>query len=285
VVLLSQATGGFTEAAGSPYAVGSQPYDVAVGDLDGDNDADMAVSNANGSTVTVLLQDGGSFVEQAGSPYNVGLYPLRITTADLNADGKLDLATGNEGGSSVSTLLNAESGETTGTSTGTCNVGPPTQSTQCTDVVVKPAAPGELSISLQSTTVDFGALDPGMTSGSIPIGDITYSNTLGNGQAWSVTASATSLVAADGDVIGFSNLNFSPGSSITPAGPVPSTGGTFGGTDTTPGSTFSDPVTVATASATVLGDFTQSGSTATLAVPTSATAGAHSGTMQYTVTG
>jgi hypothetical protein len=283
VVLTAQGSGAF--AAPASYGVGAQPYDVAIGDFDGDAANDMAVTNANGSNVTVLLQQGSGFAEQAGSPYNVGLYPLRVTTADLNGDGKADLVTGNEGGGSVSTLLQAEAGDTTGTSSGTCNVGPSNQSTQCTDVVIKPAAPGELAISLDRSTVSFGALDAGTTSAAIAVGDVNYSNTLANGQAWSVTVSATSLVAADGDVIGFSNLNYAPGASITPTGPVPGTGGTFSGTDTTPGSTFSNPVTLATASGTVLGSFTQSGNTATLTVPTSATPGAHNGTMQYTVTG
>ena len=53
-VLLNDGSGGFSEAAGSPVAVGNLPQAVTAGDLDGDSDLDLAVTiiSVNG---TVLL--------------------------------------------------------------------------------------------------------------------------------------------------------------------------------------------------------------------------------------
>ncbi len=48
-VLLGDGTGGFTAATGSPFAVGSVPFSLAVGDYNGDGKPDIAVANSMGS--------------------------------------------------------------------------------------------------------------------------------------------------------------------------------------------------------------------------------------------
>jgi hypothetical protein len=56
---VSAQTISFTEAAGSPIAVGTRPSSVALADFNGDGQLDVAVVNSNDNTVTVFLGNGG----------------------------------------------------------------------------------------------------------------------------------------------------------------------------------------------------------------------------------
>jgi uncharacterized protein (TIGR03437 family) len=56
-VLLGNGTGGFTPAAGSPFAGGSGSTFLAVQDFNGDGKPDLAVANQSSNTVTVLLNE------------------------------------------------------------------------------------------------------------------------------------------------------------------------------------------------------------------------------------
>jgi hypothetical protein len=97
-VRLGDGTGAFpTEPAGSPFAVGSSPFAVALGDLNGDSRLDLVAANLGASNVSVRLGDGtGAFpTEPAGSPFGVGAGPWSVVLEDFNADGRLDLATSN----------------------------------------------------------------------------------------------------------------------------------------------------------------------------------------------
>jgi Ca2+-binding RTX toxin-like protein len=87
-------------------AVGTSPFGVTAGDLNGDSRLDLATANLSGDSVSVLFNNGdGTFTRQADIP--VGNFPGSVTAADLNGDSKLDLAVtnGNTPGS-VSVLLN-----------------------------------------------------------------------------------------------------------------------------------------------------------------------------------
>jgi hypothetical protein len=89
------------------YPAGTAPGLGAIGDLDGDGRADIAVVNADG--IGVLLNNGdGSFAALVG--YGAGTRPSSVAIGDLNGDGKPDLAVsnGNIGGASV--MLNIGSG-------------------------------------------------------------------------------------------------------------------------------------------------------------------------------
>jgi hypothetical protein len=55
-LLLGNGNGTFTPAAGSPYAVGHDPYQIAVGDFNGDGKLDLATANLSDGTVSILLQ-------------------------------------------------------------------------------------------------------------------------------------------------------------------------------------------------------------------------------------
>ncbi len=57
------------------YGVGSNPYPLAVGDFNGDGKPDLAVANADGNDVSVLLGNGdGTF--QAAVNYGAGARPV-----------------------------------------------------------------------------------------------------------------------------------------------------------------------------------------------------------------
>ncbi len=55
-LLLGNGDGTFTEAVGSPYAVGQGPYEIVAADFNGDGKLDLAVANITDGTVSILLQ-------------------------------------------------------------------------------------------------------------------------------------------------------------------------------------------------------------------------------------
>lgn len=84
--------------------VGSEPRDVAGGDLDGDGDVDLAVALAGGAAVQVLLGDGTGRLS-AGELFAVGAAPHAVAIADFDGDTKLDVATADSLGNTVSVVL------------------------------------------------------------------------------------------------------------------------------------------------------------------------------------
>jgi uncharacterized protein (TIGR03437 family) len=103
-VLMGDGAGGFTPAAGSPFATGTSPASVAIGDFNGDGKPDIVTANAVSNNVSLLLGNGtGSF--GAAASFAVGSEPLSIAVVDMNRDGKPDLVTVNNNGNSVSVLL------------------------------------------------------------------------------------------------------------------------------------------------------------------------------------
>ena len=78
-------------------------YSVAIGDLNGALNPDVAVANYSSSTVHVLLGNGdGTFV--AGGDFSTGSNPRSVAIGDLDGNGRPDLATANEGAGTVSVI-------------------------------------------------------------------------------------------------------------------------------------------------------------------------------------
>ena len=112
-VLLNNGSGVFLPA--TSYAAGSNPYSVAVADVNGDGHPDLVVTNLNGgsgSGVNVLLNNGSGVFLPATS-YAAGSNPYSVAVADVNGDGHPDLVVTNlngGSGSGVNVLLNNGSG-------------------------------------------------------------------------------------------------------------------------------------------------------------------------------
>lgn len=92
---------------------------MAVGDLNGDGLADLAVVNSASNNVSVLLNRGSSFPVsnrdiqplaliffQSEMEFGVGTNPGSIAIGDFNGDGKLDIVIGNRNSSNLSVLIN-----------------------------------------------------------------------------------------------------------------------------------------------------------------------------------
>jgi FG-GAP-like repeat len=131
-VLLGKGDGTFktavsysTNASGN---LGQQPWNVVVGDLDGDGHLDLAVASDNAGSITILLGNGdGTF--QTATYVDSGAQQVgSVAVADFDGDGKLDLATTSAPDNAVYVLLNTTSrrnGFSFGTATkNTMNSGP-----------------------------------------------------------------------------------------------------------------------------------------------------------------
>jgi hypothetical protein len=92
-VLLGNGDGSFRTRVDYPD---DSALPIATGDLNGDDNLDLATGCPGLGTVSVLLGDGnGSF----GSPiqYGAGMDPVSVAIGDLNGDGRPDLTTANRG--------------------------------------------------------------------------------------------------------------------------------------------------------------------------------------------
>ncbi len=92
------------ELARADFATGVSPRAIAVADFNGDGKPDLAISNYNAASVSILIGNGdGTF--QPHKDYATASLPIAIAAADFNGDGKLDLAVADFGSNLVSILL------------------------------------------------------------------------------------------------------------------------------------------------------------------------------------
>jgi hypothetical protein len=117
-----KANGLFTEAPGSPIAVGNNPRGVVVADFNGDGFLDLAVINQGDNSISLFRGDGtGAFTPFPGSPFLLtnttaisetapvalvaGNFRNRINT--INNGTEVDLAVVNQGSNNLAILLSS----------------------------------------------------------------------------------------------------------------------------------------------------------------------------------
>ena len=87
----------------------ASPYSMVMSDFNNDGKADLAVTNVNSATFSVLLGNGtGNFGTVLNYP--TGPYPQYITTGDFNGDGNADLALSVMGDGTISVFLGLGNG-------------------------------------------------------------------------------------------------------------------------------------------------------------------------------
>jgi RHS repeat-associated protein len=104
VVSVSIGKGDGTFYTPVPYATGTTPGSLAVGDFNGDGVPDLAVSNSGSSNVSVLLGNGdGSFQTQV--PYATVGAASGIAVGDFNGDGIADILVVGGNSNTIAVLL------------------------------------------------------------------------------------------------------------------------------------------------------------------------------------
>src|SRR5258707_3742538 len=117
-----KANGLFTEAPGSPFAVGNNPRSVIVADFNGDGFLDFAVANQGDNSISLFRGNGdGTFTEFPSSPFKLTntttiseAAPVAMVSANLrnqintiNNGAEMDLAVVNQGSNNVAILLSS----------------------------------------------------------------------------------------------------------------------------------------------------------------------------------
>jgi hypothetical protein len=202
-VRLNDGTGNFTAPATNPEtSVGTVPYGVALGDVDGDGDLDLLCANYGSGTVSVRLNNGtGSFTAPATNPNpSVGSFPFSVVLGDVDGDGDLDMVTANN--NAVSVRLNDGTGNFTPPATNpNPSVGSRPFSVVLGDVdgdgdldllTANNNAAGTVSVRLNDGTGSFTApaLSPEPAVGASPYG-MALADVDGDGDLDVLTANAT----------------------------------------------------------------------------------------------
>ncbi|MGH9862219.1 MAG: FG-GAP repeat domain-containing protein [Candidatus Acidiferrales bacterium] len=96
----------FAPAPHSPFRAGTEPTDIAAGNVNGDRHPDLVIANTGSNDMTVLLGDGhGDFRPAPGSPFAAGKAPHMLALGNFNGDRHLDAALTSHDSNSVVVLL------------------------------------------------------------------------------------------------------------------------------------------------------------------------------------
>ncbi|MEW6208629.1 MAG: VCBS repeat-containing protein [Acidobacteriota bacterium] len=107
IVMLGDGAGGFQAAAGSPLKPEGAVWGTAIGDVNGDGLADIAMASGANASVVIMLGDGRGGFTQSAKPLRAGTWVNYVAMADFNKDGKLDLVASNYGSGDINVWLNA----------------------------------------------------------------------------------------------------------------------------------------------------------------------------------
>ena len=102
-ILIGDGLGAFAKMAGSPFVTGKFPNIPAIGDVNGDGVADVAVSNPDGDKITVFtMSQNGAVASRAA--VSVPGHPKGLLLRDLNGDEKAEVVTTNNSSDSVTVI-------------------------------------------------------------------------------------------------------------------------------------------------------------------------------------
>ncbi|CAF1303378.1 unnamed protein product [Rotaria sp. Silwood1] len=105
-IFLGNSDGTFASQIVYSTGLASQPYSIAIGDLNNDNLLDIVVANSGRDNVGIFFGHGnGMFREQITFSTGTGSRPHSVTVADLNKDSIVDIAVANSQTHMVSIFL------------------------------------------------------------------------------------------------------------------------------------------------------------------------------------
>ncbi|RYY19726.1 MAG: VCBS repeat-containing protein, partial [Cytophagaceae bacterium] len=105
-VLLGQAGGGFQAVSTYATGVGSHPFKIALGDVNGDGRPDLVSGNASAPGVSLLLGQAGGFAPFSALPATAAIYAYDLALGDANHDGRPDIIVLNTASNTANVLLN-----------------------------------------------------------------------------------------------------------------------------------------------------------------------------------
>ncbi|MEG4634594.1 FG-GAP-like repeat-containing protein, partial [Microcoleus sp. AR_TQ3_B6] len=92
------------------FPIGTRPFEVSIGDINGDGLPDVATANTDGFATSILINTtptGATTPTFAPAvDFPTGAFPPSVSIGDINGDGSPDVATANLGSNTTSILIN-----------------------------------------------------------------------------------------------------------------------------------------------------------------------------------